>query len=83
MRNHGGHKKVVHFSSAKEKNWQSRILYVVKTSFRNEGRNILDKGRLREFVDYLKRSLKGSSSNRKKMIKEENLRSKIKNSGKI
>lgn len=67
------------FQVLEKKNCQLRILYLAKISFGNKGEinTFSDKGKLRKFVAsrlILKGMAKGSSLNRREMVKEGTLR---------
>lgn len=64
----------IFLGATRKKNCQTRILYPVKISFRNEEEMEIfsdkEKQRICHQQPYLKRMAKGSSSNRKEMKKE-------------
>lgn len=74
--NHGVRRKWENiFNMLNEKNYQSRILVPEKISFKDYGDTKIfsDEGKLSEFVDSRPKVVaKGSSSDRKRMIRERN-----------
>ena len=78
MKSHRGQKEVVqHFSNAKDKNSESKILYPAKMALRNEGKikTFSEVGKLKNCYQqtYTKRIVKGNSLNRMEETKRNNL----------